>query len=140
MNEQKPADSPGGERIMPVEERESAEFWKRMRDGDLAVQACQTCGHHQYPPLPFCESCRGRSLGWTTSTGQGRVLAATTVYHPPHPAFADQVPYTLCVVQLDDGVRMSAQITHHGEEDPVGRRVKAVGATDEVMRFVIAND
>jgi hypothetical protein len=34
------------------------------------------------------------------------------VYHPTHPAFQDQVPYVVAVVELDEGPRIVTNIKH----------------------------
>lgn len=135
MSPRRPHREPSEGRFVP--EPESADFWARMRDGELVVQECDSCGHRQYPPLPFCESCRSSALGWTRSAGAGRILAATVVHHAPHPLLAHEVPFTLAMVLLDEGVRMCARVDLAQDEDPVGCRAHAVFPADGVVRFAL---
>lgn len=121
--------------IAPVPAPEGLQFWKQLGQGTLATQQCKACAHRQYPPLPFCERCRGTDLGWTPTAGEGTVLTSTTVHHAPHPAFANHVPYTVGIVQLDEGVRMSARLEVPADLDPVGMRVHAHFPTNGVVHF-----
>ena len=43
---------------------------------------------------------------------RGSIYTYTVVYHPTHPAFQDQVPYVVAVVELDEGPRIVANIKH----------------------------
>src|SRR3712207_8297104 len=43
-------------------------------------------------------------------SGRGVVHTFTTQYRPGHPAFAGKVPYTAVLVDLDEGVRVLADL------------------------------
>ncbi|PJF41021.1 MAG: hypothetical protein D6737_09265 [Chloroflexi bacterium] len=59
--------------------------------------------------------------------GTGEVYSFTTVQE--HPAdFAEQAPYRLALIKLDEGVMVTAQLTDFDREDPIqiGDRVEMV--------------
>ena len=58
--------------------------------------------------------------------GMGEVMSFTTVQDPPE-SFAEQAPYVLALVKLDEGPMVTAQLTDIGV-DPVeiGDRVEMV--------------
>ena len=47
---------------------------------------------------------------WIDASGRGRVHSWTTTHHAFHPGFKPDLPYTLLTVDLDEGVRMNAQL------------------------------
>lgn len=58
--------------------------------------------------------------------GTGTVVHATAV-HVPAPGFEDIIPYAVAIIELDEGPRLTAQITDCDPNDiHSGMRVKAV--------------
>jgi len=49
-------------------------------------------------------------IEWIDASGRGHVHSWTTTHHPFHPGFRADLPYTLLTVDLDEGVRMNAQL------------------------------
>ncbi|MGA1575380.1 MAG: Zn-ribbon domain-containing OB-fold protein, partial [Burkholderiaceae bacterium] len=49
--------------------------------GELALQVCQACGAHQYPPRESCCRCPSTHLKWQAQSGLGQLLAITTLSH-----------------------------------------------------------
>jgi uncharacterized OB-fold protein len=59
-------------------------------------------------------------------SGRGTVYSYTTVYDTPA-GFEEQAPYTLALVQLDDGPMLTAQLTDLGDTTPeIGMPVEMV--------------
>jgi uncharacterized OB-fold protein len=44
------------------------------------------------------------------ASGRGRIYSYTVIHRPPSPAFEEDVPYTLALVELEEGVRLMSQI------------------------------
>jgi uncharacterized OB-fold protein len=44
------------------------------------------------------------------ASGRGRVHSWTVAHHPFHPGFKEELPYIVAIVDLAEGVRMSAQM------------------------------
>ena len=89
-------------RPLPIWDRDTAGFWEAARRHVLAVQTCRRCGAASFPPWPSCRNCSSLEMAWTASVGRGTVFTWTTVYRSTRPEFADDVPFTLAVVELAD--------------------------------------
>ena len=90
--------------------------------GLLRHQTCEHCGAVQRHPRLACEHCGSFDLGWREAGGRGSVFAVTVVARAPSDAFRDLVPYTLVLVDLDEGARLMA----HAEPGvQIGDRVTA---------------
>jgi uncharacterized OB-fold protein len=49
-------------------------------------------------------------VAWIEASARGHVHSWTVVHHPFHPGFKDELPYIVAIVDLEDGVRMNAQM------------------------------
>jgi len=117
----KPRASSTGERPAPAMNEDTRFFWEGIARGELLIQRCASCKALRHPPQPMCAACR--SLDWDTvvSSGAGEVYSYTVHHHPPMPGF--EMPYTVALVALDEGVRMLATIARG--EVQIGTRVRA---------------
>lgn len=67
----------------------------------LHFQRCGGCGALLGYPRVLCPGCGSRELAWEESAGEGTVYSATTVH-------AREESHDLCLVDLDEGVRVMA--------------------------------
>jgi hypothetical protein len=116
-------------RPIPVPNEWTRPFWDAAKNGFLALQRCQSCGHFQHPPYPTCTHCVGIDLKFEPVAGKGTIYAYTIMYHSGDKRFAAAVPYASIIVELDDapgallaGNLLDAPYT----EARVGRRVDVV--------------
>jgi uncharacterized protein len=79
--------------------------------GVLCYQRCTDCGAPQTLARYACQRCGSTSLAWLDSVGHGTVYATTVVTRAPSEEFRALAPYTLVLVDLDEGPRVMA----HGE-------------------------
>jgi uncharacterized OB-fold protein len=86
-------------------------FWEAARQGRLVLQRCSDCGKFVFYPSSLCEHCLSESLEWTEVSGQGTVESYSTVYRAFNPEFAEDVPYTVALVRLDEGVLLLSWLT-----------------------------
>ena len=71
------------------------------------------------------------TLEWVESSGKGWVYACSISYQPAHPSFAEDVPYVLAIIELDEGVRMHTNVVGiDPKEVEIGMRVEV--AWDDV--------
>jgi uncharacterized OB-fold protein len=106
---------------MPTPSRPWREYPQRYR---YEAGKCTNCGFVCFPPRQVCPQCGNREFGKTTLAGAGRVLTYTIIRVAPGP-FEDQAPYAAGIAELDDGVRLTAQIVDCDfEKLAVGLRVK----------------
>lgn len=110
--------------IQPKPTSETAQFWQGCADGVLLHQRCLECGHAQFPPRSFCVRCRSRAPEWRASEGTGTLYSYTVVHRAPTPAFKEDVPYVIALVDFDDGFRMMVNLRDCPPEDlRIGLRV-----------------
>jgi uncharacterized protein len=84
-------------------------FWDGLRDGRFQTTRCRDCGHMTFPPKPVCPECWTSDLEWVALSGRGTLVSYTEVSAAPA-MFAHEAPYTLCIVDLDEGVRCVSRI------------------------------
>lgn len=97
-------------------------FWDGCADGELRYQRCGHCERSQFYPRPFCTACGHQDLSWLVSAGFGTLYSHAEVIRSPSPEFETLVPYTMALVDLDEGVRMMG---HAAPDLTIGARVKA---------------
>ena len=90
--------------------------------GELRYQCCASCGAAQTLTRYSCSRCNGREFDWRVSRGLGTVYAATVVTRAPSDEFRALAPYTLVLVDLDEGFRLMG---HAVPSIAIGDRVVA---------------
>ncbi len=78
-------------------------FWEAARQGRLVIQQCRDCGKFVFYPSVVCEACLSDRLEWREVSGRGTVESYSTVYRPFTKEFAEDVPYTVALVRLEEG-------------------------------------
>ena len=109
-----------------LEEPDTGPFWSATKQHELRYQQCDDCDTIVFYPRRHCTGCLGLNLTWNTSAGQGVIYSYSVVVVSRDPAFSDNVPYAIALVDLDEGFRMFTNIT--GVDDPltdieIGQRV-----------------
>lgn len=89
----------------------TAPFWAASVKHKLVVQACGECGYLRWPPGPLCPECQAEGGAWTEVRPTGLLWSVATYHRALDPAFADEVPYSVALVELDDGPRMYGRIS-----------------------------
>lgn len=110
-------------------------FWDLARQGKLSVQRCTACGDRHFPPGPVCPACLGDTQEWEVVSGKGTLLSWVTFHRAYWNGFAGDLPYDVCLVQLDEGpLLVSNLVGAAGGEVAVGDRLEVVfeRATDEI--------
>ena len=100
----------------------AAAFLEGLQQGELRYQACGACGAAQTLARYACRQCGSERLEWRKSAGRGAVYAVTVVARAPSDDWRALAPYTLALVDLDEGVRLM------GHAEPgiaIGDRVAA---------------
>ena len=92
---------------LPKPTPETEHFWDGTRLGELRLQRCDDCQQVYFPPRPFCPSCASREVSVFNASGKAS-LYSYVINHRPHPAFDG--PYSIAVVQLEEGPRMMANV------------------------------
>lgn len=104
---------------------ETVGFWDGIREGRLLIKKCETCGRHQHPRRLFCTNCRGDAFAWVEVAGSGTIYTFSTVHRAPYPEFTGELPYTVGVLELVEGVFFFSRILpREGEPIRIGLDVR----------------
>ncbi len=104
---------------------ENMGFWEGIKEHKLVLQRCKECGTWVHPPKPACPKCRSFEKEWAPSSGKGTVYSWVTYQESPDPAF--KAPYSVVLVELDEGVRLiSNMVDTKPEEISIGLPVEVV--------------
>jgi hypothetical protein len=85
----------------------------------------------------------GEQLVWTDLAGTGTIWSCTVYHRAMSPAFRDQVPYAVAMVELDEAIRMVGALTTHddvmlvrrGPCRPVGPRHAGPGGLEVAVHL-----
>jgi uncharacterized OB-fold protein len=105
--------------MKPVPDADTEPYWEGIAGGQLRLQRCEACDAVVFYPRAVCPHCLGSPLRWFTAAGTGRVYSYT-VAHRAFGEFAGQAPFTVALIDLDEGVRMMARIV---DADPGNVRI-----------------
>lgn len=97
-------------RIEPPVTPLSEPFWDATRDQQLLAQRCDSCTEFVWYPRDFCPACLGPDLTWTPLSGTGTIHTFNIMRKPGNPMMADEVPYVVALVDLEEGIRMTTNI------------------------------
>ena len=86
-----------------------AAFAGHLREGRIMGSRCRSCGARSFPPRADCERCLSGDFELVPVSGAGRLYTWTRIDAAPS-GFEAWAPYTIGVVDLDDGGRALAWI------------------------------
>jgi hypothetical protein len=92
----------------------------------MVGEVCKECGAKLFPPRDVCPECTKPAYEPYKFSGNGKVYSYSTVYQAPagYEAF---VPYTVALVELDEGPLVTAQLTDvEQDEIEIGMPVEMV--------------
>ena len=87
-------------------------FYKALREGKFVLPWCLDCGKPHLPPGPVCPFCFSDRIHWREASGRGRISTWTVVHKAWFPAFAEDIPYNVVQVELDEGPRLTANVVN----------------------------
>jgi uncharacterized OB-fold protein len=92
----------------------------------LVGEICEKCRARIFPPRDVCPDCEAPAKTPLLFSGRGEVYSYSTVYNPPR-GFEEFSPYTVALVQLEEGPMVTAQLTDvNAEEVCIGMPVEMV--------------
>lgn len=91
---------------LPRARGRAAEFYAFCKNHELRFQRCSDCGTWRHIPRDMCAKCGSFKWEWARSSGKGKLFSWTTATQPMMPQFAQSVPYSPAIVELEEGVRM----------------------------------
>jgi uncharacterized protein len=112
--------------LLPAIDDDSAPFWEGCLAGELRVQVCGSCGRRRMPPRPMCPHCQSLEHRFEVTSGRGTIWSFVIAHPPLLSDYAEQAPYNVVVVALDDdpAIRFVGNLVERpdgrlGEVDPL---------------------
>lgn len=96
------------EKPLPTPDSDSEAYWAAAKAGKLLLPKCGDCGKYHHYPRALCPSCHSDRIEQVEASGLGRIYSYTVQRRPAGKEFADDVPYVLVLVDLEEGPRMLA--------------------------------
>ena len=97
---------------LPIPDADTEAYWHGLREGKLLLQHCPDCGHVQFYQQAICRQCGSENLEHRAAGGGGSVHSFSVVHRAPGPAFRQDTPYAVLLVELDEGPRMISSLVH----------------------------
>ncbi|MCO5066674.1 MAG: OB-fold domain-containing protein [Rhizobiaceae bacterium] len=94
-----------------------APYWEGAKAHELRILKCGNCGHCSADPTRRCMSCGAQALEWTKASGRGKVWSYGVFHKAYFPGFANDVPYNVAIVQLEEGPKLYSNIVAVPNED-----------------------
>jgi uncharacterized OB-fold protein len=120
---------------LPLINEETKPYWDYCRRHELRMQKCHQCGYIRFPISVICPKCHAMEAEWVKLSGQGKIYSFTIYRVAYHPAFRDDIPYVVAIIQLDEGPRMESNIIGCKVEE-VKMEMPVVVAFDDVTEEV----
>ena len=100
-------------------DHENLAYFRYCADHDFHLQFCTSCKLFRYPPTTACPWCGHPESDWKPVEGRGTIYSYAEVHHAIQPAFKDNLPYQILIVELDtqkgkpgphDGIRIAGNL------------------------------
>lgn len=95
---------------LPTPDVDSQAYWQGLNDGKLLLQHCSACGYVQFYHQSICRRCCSENLVYRAASGRGTVHSFSVVHRAPGPAFKQDTPYAVLLVDLEEGPRMISSL------------------------------
>ena len=90
------------QRPIPVPDEFSADYWEGARRRELTLKQCGSCDFYIHPPGPICPRCQSETIHPSVVSGRGKVYSFSITRIPGNPGFANDLPYAVVIVELDE--------------------------------------
>lgn len=102
-------------------------FWRQIPQRyNLIGTHCANCGEYYFPPREICPNCRRDTVMEDYKFEGTGTVVTYTVIHNATEDFRRQTPYTLAIIQLDEGPRLTGQVVADPDDVKIGTRVKPI--------------
>ncbi len=95
---------------LPVIDAETEPFWAAAKERKFLFRHCTACGRNHFYPRHYCPHCWSEDCEWRPAAGTGRIYSYTVIHHNDIPPFSEMLPYIVGLIELDEGVRVTANV------------------------------
>ncbi len=111
---------------LPVIDDLNRPYWDALKRGELRLPQCAACGHLAFDPTRVCRRCGSEQRQWPLLSGHGEIWSLGVFHQIYFESFRADTPFTVVLVQLDEGVRLFSNIVGASRDQiQIGRRVEA---------------
>jgi uncharacterized OB-fold protein len=96
---------------------ESLPYWQAAHEHRLSIPRCDDCERFWFPPSRSCPHCLSPNFAFKDVSGRGKVFSFVTFHRVYHPAFENEVPYIVALVELEEGPRLLTNILGISHEE-----------------------
>jgi hypothetical protein len=108
-------------RPIPHTDEFNAPFWEALRRREFVLPRSTATGEF-FSPL---QAVPAGGFEWAAARPKGRIVSYSWVHLQPAEGYADQLPYVLATVELDDGPQLMANIVDaEADQVRIGQRVR----------------
>lgn len=104
-----------------------ASFSQFLKEKKLMGSRCLKCGALYLPPRPICPKCFSQEMEWAEFKGRGKLAGFTCIAVGLSRMIAEgytrENPYCSGVVELDEGVKISARLLGLDAKRPEGIKI-----------------
>lgn len=83
----------------------------------MRLPRCNAGDGFFFPPTNFCPRCWGEDITFELVSGSGHIFSFVTFRRLYNPAFTDLLPYSVAVIELEEGPRLLSRITGPGDDE-----------------------
>lgn len=102
---------------LPVISPDTKPFWDAARRHELRLQRCRACGAMWFPPAAVCSNCLATGVEWVKVSGRGKVDSWVIFHQAFFPSFAEELPYNVAVIELEEGPHIVSNLVGVRNED-----------------------
>ena len=95
---------------LPMPDPVTQPFWDSTKAHAMKIQRCNDTGKFFFYPRGLSPYTLSDNISWEPVSGKGTLHAFTIVQNQRQPGFAEEVPYVVAMVELDEGVRMMTNL------------------------------
>jgi len=111
---------------LPEPNAVSQPFWDAAKEHRLVLQRSKKTGRYVYYPRAVSPFGANDELTWTAVSGRGTVYSYTVARRPTAPQWAEDVPYVIAIVRLEEGPHLTTNIVGCGPDSVrIGMQVVA---------------
>ncbi len=102
---------------LPEVDPDSEYFWDGVQIEELRLMSCRSCGSAAAIPMPACPYCASLDREVVVSSGFGTLYSWVVCHRAMEEMFAEDVPYVIADVMLEEGARIYGRILEGSETE-----------------------
>jgi hypothetical protein len=95
---------------LPQPDPVTAPYWDSLKNHSMKIQRCNDTGRFFFYPRGVSPYTLSGNVTWESVSGRGTLHAFTIVQNMRAPGFAEEVPYVVAIVELDEGPRLMTNL------------------------------